>query len=103
VARVFYPPKLPQAQAQAQAQALRFASHQITAVKASGTFFGSQKPNTFLKWAAETPDGFVDLLKAPGFAVNASCSPKTPRGCRCAMFSNRAVPASTQPPVAESL
>ena len=61
---VFYPPKLP------HAQELHFASRALTAIEVNGTFYGSQKPATFEKWAAETPDGFVFSLKAPRFAVN---------------------------------
>lgn len=61
---VFYPPKLP------HAQELHFASRQLTAIEVNGTFYGSQKPASFRKWAAETPDGFIFSLKAPRFAVN---------------------------------
>jgi len=61
---VFYPPKLP------HAQELHFASRALTAIEVNGTFYGSQKPATFEKWAAETPDDFVFSLKAPRFAVN---------------------------------
>ena len=61
---VFYPPKLP------HAQELHFASRALTTIEVNGTFYGSQKPATFAKWAAETPDDFVFSLKAPRFAVN---------------------------------
>lgn len=61
---VFYPPKLP------HAQELHFAARALTTIEVNGTFYGSQKPATFAKWAAETPDDFVFSLKAPRFAVN---------------------------------
>ena len=35
-----------------------------------GTFYGSQKPESFRKWRRETPDGFVFALKGPRFATN---------------------------------
>ena len=60
---VFYPPKLP------HAQELAHASRALTTIEVNGTFYGSQKPATFAKWAAETPDGFVFSLKGPRYAV----------------------------------
>ncbi len=61
---VFYPPKLP------HAQELHHASRALTAIEVNGTFYGSQKPESFRKWASETPDSFMFSLKAPRFAVN---------------------------------
>lgn len=61
---VFYPPGLP------YAKELAYASRQLTAIEINGTFYGSQKPESFAKWHDETPDGFVFSLKAPRFAVN---------------------------------
>jgi len=60
----FYPDKLP------QIGELAYASRQITSIEINGTFYGSQKPETFAKWRDETPDGFVFSLKAPRFATN---------------------------------
>ena len=39
-------------------------------IEINGTFYGSQKPASFIKWAEETPDDFVFSMKAPRFAVN---------------------------------
>ena len=61
---VFYPPKLP------QSQELAYASRQLTSIEVNGTYYGSQSPATFRKWASETPDGFVFSLKGPRFATN---------------------------------
>ena len=47
-----------------------YASRAVTTIEINGTFYGSQKPASFLKWAEETPDDFVFSMKAPRFAVN---------------------------------
>jgi uncharacterized protein YecE (DUF72 family) len=61
---VFYPDKL------TQAKELEYASRQLTSIEINGTYYGSQKPATFAKWAAETPDGFVFSVKASRFCTN---------------------------------
>jgi uncharacterized protein YecE (DUF72 family) len=61
---VFYPEKLP------QAKELEFASRALPTIEVNGTYYGSQKPATFAKWAREAPDGFVFSLKGPRFATN---------------------------------
>jgi uncharacterized protein YecE (DUF72 family) len=61
---IFYPDNLP------QKRELEYASRQLTSIEVNGTFYGSQKPETFAKWRDETPDGFVFSLKAPRFATN---------------------------------
>src|SRR6266851_658414 len=60
----FYPDKFP------QKRELEYASRKLTSIEINGTFYGSQKPETFAKWRDETPDGFVFSLKAPRFATN---------------------------------
>ncbi|MDQ0316259.1 DUF72 domain-containing protein [Amorphus orientalis] len=60
----FYPPKLP------KARELEHASRHLTSIEVNGTFYRSQKPETFAKWRDETPDDFVFALKAPRFATN---------------------------------
>jgi uncharacterized protein YecE (DUF72 family) len=60
----FYPDKLP------QKRELEYASRHLTSIEINGTFYGAQKPETFLKWHDETPDDFVFSLKAPRFATN---------------------------------
>lgn len=42
----------------------------MTSIEVNGTFYSTFKPQTFRKWADETPDDFVFSLKAPRFAVN---------------------------------
>src|SRR5208282_2263257 len=61
---VFYPRGLP------QAQELRHAAAQLTSIEINGTFYRTQSPASFRKWAAEVPDGFVFALKAPRFATH---------------------------------
>ena len=60
----FYPKGLP------QAHELDYASRKLTAIEINGTFYRTQKPESFRKWAAETPDDFVFSLKGPQFATN---------------------------------
>jgi uncharacterized protein YecE (DUF72 family) len=60
----FYPENLP------QKRELEYASRHLTSIEINGTFYGAQKPETFIKWHDETPDDFVFSLKAPRFATN---------------------------------
>ena len=60
----FYPAGL------VQKRELEYASRKLTTIEINGTFYGSQKPATFVKWHDETPDDFVFSLKAPRFATN---------------------------------
>jgi len=61
---VFYPEGL------AQAKELGYASSHLTSIEINATFYGSQKPESFRKWAATVPDGFVFSVKGPRFATN---------------------------------
>jgi uncharacterized protein YecE (DUF72 family) len=49
---------------------LEYASRKLTAIEVNGTYYSTQKPETFAKWRDETPDGFVFSLKASRFATN---------------------------------
>src|SRR6476646_10838645 len=53
-----------------QATELAYAASHLTSIEINSTFYGSQKPETFRKWARETPDGFVFSVKGPRFATN---------------------------------
>jgi uncharacterized protein YecE (DUF72 family) len=61
---VFYPEKL------AQAKELAFASRALTTIEINGTYYRSQTPATYAKWARDVPDGFVFSVKGPRFATN---------------------------------
>ncbi len=52
-----------------QADELAFAARALTAIEVNGTYYGTQKPETFRRWAGEAPEGFVFALKAPRFAT----------------------------------
>lgn len=60
----FYPKGLP------QARELEYASRALTTIEINGTFYGSQRPESFRRWAAETPDDFVFSLKGPRFTTH---------------------------------
>src|SRR4029079_4593686 len=42
----------------------------LTSIEINATFYRSQTPATFRKWAATVPDGFVFSVKGPRFATN---------------------------------
>ena len=55
----FYPDGL------VQRRELEYASRRLSAIEINGTYYGTQKPDTYARWAAETPTGFVFSAKAP--------------------------------------
>ena len=60
----FYPDGL------TQKRELEFASRKLTSIEINGTYYGSQKPESFAKWHDETPDDFVFAVKATRYATN---------------------------------
>ena len=60
----FYPKGLP------HAKELGYASERLTSIEVNGTFYRSQTPATFRKWASEVPDGFVFAIKGTRFVTN---------------------------------
>jgi uncharacterized protein YecE (DUF72 family) len=60
----FYPKGLP------QARELQHASRQLTSIEINGTFYSTQKPASFRKWAADTPDDFVFSLKGSRYVTH---------------------------------
>ncbi len=60
----FYPEKLP------KTRQLEYASEKLKVIEVNGTYYSSQKPATFAKWAASVPDGFIFSLKASRFCTN---------------------------------
>jgi uncharacterized protein YecE (DUF72 family) len=60
----FYPKGL------AQTRELAYAAEKLTSIEINGTFYRTQTPATFRKWAREMPDGFVFSVKGPRFATN---------------------------------
>jgi uncharacterized protein YecE (DUF72 family) len=61
---VFYPKGL------TQAKELAYAASKLTSIEINATYYGSQKPESFRKWAREVPDGFIFSVKGPRFATN---------------------------------
>ena len=60
----FYPIDLP------KAKELAHASRHVTTIEINGTFYRAQTPQTYARWASETPDDFVFSLKASRYACN---------------------------------
>ncbi len=63
-AETFYPKGL------AKAKHLAHASRHVTTIEINATFYRTQSPTTFQKWARETPDDFVFAVKASRYATN---------------------------------
>jgi uncharacterized protein YecE (DUF72 family) len=61
---VFFPKGL------AQAKELDYAASRMTAIEVNGTYYSLQKPESFVKWAAAAPEGFVYTVKASRYATN---------------------------------
>jgi uncharacterized protein YecE (DUF72 family) len=62
--KTFYPKDV------SKAKELAYASRAVSSIEINSTYYSSQKPATFRKWAEETPDGFVFSVKASRFATN---------------------------------
>jgi uncharacterized protein YecE (DUF72 family) len=60
----FYPEGL------THAKELAYASERLTSIEVNGTFYRSQTPATFRKWASEVPPGFVFAIKGSRFVTN---------------------------------
>ena len=60
----FYPDKHP------QKRELEYAGQHVTGIEINGTYYGSQKPESFANWAAAVPDGFRFSVKASRFTTN---------------------------------
>ena len=60
----FYPDKWP------QAKELDHAGRHLTAIEINGTFYGRQKPASFVKWRDTVPDGFIFTAKASRYCTN---------------------------------
>ena len=52
------------------ARELQHAGSKLTSIEINGTYYGSQKPASFMKWRDETPDDFIFSVKGPRFATN---------------------------------
>jgi uncharacterized protein YecE (DUF72 family) len=61
---VFYPDKL------SHKRELEYASRALTSIEINGTYYSGFKPETWARWRAETPEGFVFSVKASRFCTN---------------------------------
>ncbi|MEZ2130193.1 MULTISPECIES: DUF72 domain-containing protein [unclassified Sinorhizobium] len=61
---VFYPKDLP------QKQELGYAARHFASIEINGTFYGLQKPDSFARWADETPDDFVFAIKGSRYITH---------------------------------
>jgi uncharacterized protein YecE (DUF72 family) len=61
---VFYPEKL------SQKKELEFASRALTSIEINGTYYSTFKPDSWMKWRDETPEGFVFSVKASRYCTN---------------------------------
>ena len=60
----FYPDGLP------QKRELEHAASHLGTIEINGTYYGSQKPESFARWRAETRDGFVFAVKGSRYITN---------------------------------
>ncbi len=60
----FYPDRL------AKSKQLHYASRHLPTIEINGTYYRGQTPQTFAKWAADVPDGFVFAVKGNRFVTN---------------------------------
>jgi uncharacterized protein YecE (DUF72 family) len=61
---VFYPDGL------THKRELEFASRRLTSIEINGTYYSTFTPDSWRKWRAETPDGFVFSMKASRYCTN---------------------------------
>lgn len=61
---VFYPEEL------TQKDELAYASKMLNSIEINGTFYSLQRPESFARWAAETPDDFVFSVKGPRYITH---------------------------------
>ena len=60
----FYPDKWP------KKRQLEYAASKLRTIEVNGTYYSGFKPETYAKWNAETPDGFVFSIKGNRFVTN---------------------------------
>ncbi|MCJ0906423.1 DUF72 domain-containing protein [Rhodococcus sp. ARC_M6] len=60
----FYPKGL------AHRKELAYAAAQFSSIEINGTFYALQKPESYVKWRSETPDGFVFALKGARYITH---------------------------------
>lgn len=61
---VFYPDDL------VKRRELEYASSRVNSIEINGTFYSLQRPSSFQRWHAETPEDFIFGVKAPQFITH---------------------------------
>jgi uncharacterized protein YecE (DUF72 family) len=61
---LFYPEKLP------QRRELEFASEKFDTIELNGSFYSLQRPQSFLRWCAETPQDFTFAIKGSRYITH---------------------------------
>src|SRR3954454_20090083 len=61
---VFYPKAL------AQRRELEYASGMFNSIEINGSFYSLQRPSSYERWHAETPEDFVFSVKGPRFITH---------------------------------
>ncbi len=61
---VFYPPGLP------QARELEYAAGRLNSVEINGSFYSLQRPTSYQKWFAQTPDDFLFAVKGSRYITH---------------------------------
>jgi uncharacterized protein YecE (DUF72 family) len=61
---MFYPPKLP------HRLELQYIASKLNTVEINGTFYSLQRPESFHRWHAETPDDFLFAVKGARFITH---------------------------------
>src|SRR4051812_23482797 len=60
----FYPKKLP------HARELEYASRIFSSIELNGSFYSLQRPSSYVRWAQETPPGFVLAVKGSRYITH---------------------------------
>lgn len=61
---VFYPQDLP------QRAELHYASRVMSTIEINSSFYSLQRPESYARWCAETPDDFIFTVKAPRYITH---------------------------------
>jgi uncharacterized protein YecE (DUF72 family) len=61
---VFYPERLP------QARELAYAAERFSTIEINGSFYSLQRPSSYARWAAATPDDFIFSVKGSRFITH---------------------------------
>lgn len=61
---IFYPEDLK------QNQELHYASRQVNTIEINGTFYATQRPESYQKWYADTPEHFIFSVKGPRYITH---------------------------------